>query len=148
MRLSTKGRYAVTAMFDLALHEHEGPVPLTEISMCQTISLSYLEQLFAKLRRGGLVIGVRGVGGGYVLAREPEEIMLSDIVSAVDGPITVGDFGAPHQDGSCDHEGQCVLLEIWNQAGAHMREHLDGYSLASITDIAEGNSPWPKLHQH
>jgi Rrf2 family iron-sulfur cluster assembly transcriptional regulator len=101
------------------------------------------------LKGAGLVRSKRGVGGGYVLARDPEAIMLSDIVSAVDGPITVGDFGEPHEDGSCDHEGQCVLLEIWNQAGAHMREHLEGYSLASIARIAQGQSPWPQLqHDH
>ncbi|MDX1593967.1 MAG: Rrf2 family transcriptional regulator [Gammaproteobacteria bacterium] len=89
MRLSTKGRYAVTAMFDLALHEHEGPVPLTEISTCQTISLSYLEQLFAKLRKKGLVVGVRGVGGGYRLGHPADEISIADILRAVDEKVDV-----------------------------------------------------------
>ena len=89
MRLSTKGRYAVTAMFDLALHDQDGPVPLTEISTCQTISLSYLEQLFAKLRKKGLVVGVRGVGGGYRLGRPAAEISIADILRAVDEKVDV-----------------------------------------------------------
>ena len=95
----------------------------------------YLEQILLALKGAGLVRSKRGVGGGYVLAR-PAEIRLSEIVSAVDGPITLGDFGEPHQDGACDHEGQCVLLAVWNQAGEHMRHHLDGYTLATIAEIA------------
>lgn len=89
MRLSTKGRYAVMAMFDLALHEQESPVPLSEISTSQTISLSYLEQLFAKLRKSGLVIGVRGVGGGYRLGRPAGEITIAEILRAVDEKVDV-----------------------------------------------------------
>ena len=90
----------------------------------------YLEQILLALKGAGLVRSKRGVGGGYVLARAPSEIRLSEIVSAVDGPITLGDFGQPHQDGACDHEGQCVLIAVWNEAGEHMRHHLDGYTLA------------------
>ena len=86
----------------------------------------------------------RGVGGGYVLARSPSEITLAQIVSAVDGPIQAGDFGQPHTDGSCDHEGQCVLLAIWADVGEHMRAHLDGYTLADIAAITRGNRPWPE----
>ena len=82
----------------------------------------YLEQILLALKGAGLVRSKRGVGGGYVLAKSPADIKVSDIISAVDGPITVGDFGQPHQDGSCDHEGQCVLLAIWDVAGQHMRE--------------------------
>ncbi len=78
-----------------------------------------------------------------MLARPPEEIRLAEILSAVDGPITLGDFGEPHQDGACDHEGQCVLLAVWKQAGDVMRHHLEGYTLATIADIAKGESPWP-----
>jgi len=84
MRLSTKGRYAVTAMMHLAIHDRYGPVTLAEISQCQGISLSYLEQLFAKLRKQSLVEGVRGPGGGYRLARFPDQITVADIISAVD----------------------------------------------------------------
>ena len=149
MRISTRGDYACRALLSLALHRDVGgPTSVRDIAERTALPQPYLEQILLALKGAGLVRSKRGVGGGYVLAREPEDIMLSDIVSAVDGPITVGDFGAPHQDGACDHEGQCVLLEIWNQAGAHMREHLSGYSLAGIADIAEGNSPWPKpLHR-
>jgi len=103
----------------------------------------YLEQILLALKGAGLVRSKRGVGGGYVLARPAEEIRLSEIVSAVDGPITLGDFGQPHQDGSCDHEGQCVLLGIWNKAGDHMRTYLEGFTLAGIADIARGDAPWP-----
>lgn len=84
MKLSTKGRYAVTAMLDLAINDHKGPVTLTGISLTQSISLSYLEQLFAKLRHSGLVEGVRGPGGGYRLAKRPENISIADIILAVD----------------------------------------------------------------
>lgn len=84
MKLSTKGRYAVTAMLDLAINDRKGPVTLTGISSSQSISLSYLEQLFAKLRHSGLVEGVRGPGGGYRLARRPEKISIADIILAVD----------------------------------------------------------------
>jgi len=120
MRLSTKGRYAVTAMFDLAMHENEGPVPLTEISTCQTISLSYLEQLFAKLRRKGLVIGVRGVGGGYRLGRPSYKITIADILRAVDEKVDVsraGDVTDPAQ-------------ELWVDFSAQLYGYLDQRTLA------------------
>ncbi|HEY5791147.1 MAG TPA: Rrf2 family transcriptional regulator [Gammaproteobacteria bacterium] len=120
MRLSTKGRYAVTAMFDLALHENEGPVPLTEISACQTISLSYLEQLFAKLRRKGLVVGVRGVGGGYRLGRPSTQITIADILRAVDEKVDVsrtGDEGDPAQ-------------QLWVDFSSKLYGYLDQRTLA------------------
>jgi Rrf2 family protein len=85
----------------------------------------------------------RGVGGGYVLARTPEEVTLGDIVSAVDGPITLGDFGEPHTDGACDHEGQCVLLAVWGDVADHMRRHLDGLHLADLVRMARGEQAWP-----
>jgi Rrf2 family iron-sulfur cluster assembly transcriptional regulator len=88
------------------------------------------------------------VGGGYVLAKDPGGIRLSEIIAAVDGPITVGDFGQPHQDGACNHEGQCVLLAIWDVAGRHMREHLDTYTLADIARAATGDGPWPEVGFH
>jgi Rrf2 family protein len=110
----------------------------------------YLEQILLALKGAGLVRSKRGVGGGYVLAKAPADIKVSDIISAVDGPITVGDFGQPHQDGSCDHEGQCVLLAIWDVAGQHMREHLDTYTLEVIAKAATGEGEWPKptFHHH
>ena len=110
----------------------------------------YLEQILLALKGAGLVRSKRGVGGGYVLAKSPADIKVSDIISAVDGPITVGDFGQPHQDGSCDHEGQCVLLAIWDVAGQHMREHLDTYTLDVIAKAATGEGEWPRptFHHH
>ena len=103
----------------------------------------YLEQILLALKGAGLVRSKRGVGGGYVLARPSEEILLAEIVSAVDGPIVVGDFGEPHQAGACDHEGQCVLLAIWGDVGEHMRRLLEGYTLAAIRDMARGQLAWP-----
>ncbi len=150
MRISTRGDYACRALLSLALHADEtGPTSVRDIAERTGLPQPYLEQILLALKGAGLVRSKRGVGGGYVLARAPAEIRLSEIISAVDGPITLGDFGQPHQDGACDHEGQCVLLEIWNQAGAHMRAHLEGYTLAGIAAVARGDAPWPSLdHDH
>jgi Rrf2 family protein len=104
----------------------------------------YLEQILLALKGAGLVRSKRGVGGGYVLARGPADITLADIVSAVDGPITVGDFGEPHKNGACDHEGQCVLLAIWGTVGEYMRSHLEKLTLADIAAMARGEQPWPE----
>ena len=103
----------------------------------------YLEQILLALKGAGLVRSKRGVGGGYVLARDPSEIPLSAIVSAVDGPIVAGDFGEPHTNGACDHEGQCVLLSVWSMTGNHMRTLLDGFTLAAVRDQARGNAVLP-----
>ena len=135
----------------LAIHaDASGPTSVRDIAERTGLPQPYLEQILLALKGAGLVRSKRGVGGGYVLARDPAEIRLSDIVSAVDGPITVGDFGQPHQDGSCDHEGQCVLLAIWDLAGRHMREHLDTYTLRDIAQAATGSGEWPKatFHHH
>lgn len=149
VRISTRGDYACRALLSLALHGTEsGPTSVRDIAERTGLPQPYLEQILLALKGAGLVRSKRGVGGGYVLHRLPAEIKLSEIVSAVDGPITLGDFGQPHQDGACDHEGQCVLLAIWDQAGAHMKEHLDGYTLADIAEIAQGQSPWPDLTDH
>ena len=89
----------------------------------------------------------RGVGGGYVLAHPPSEITLGQIVSAVDGPIAAGDFGRPHENGACEHEGQCILLGVWEQVGEHMREHLDSFTIADMVRQARGARPVaPVLH--
>ncbi len=143
MRISTRGDYASRALLSLALHAETGPTSVRDIADRTGLPQPYLEQILLALKGAGLVRSKRGVGGGYVLSRSPEEILLSEIVSAVDGPITLGDFGQPHQDGACDHEGQCVLLAIWDQAGAEMRRALEGYTLAGIADIARGDAPWP-----
>ena len=148
VRISTRGDYACRALLSLTLRDEQGPTSVRDIAERTGLPQPYLEQILLALKGAGLVRSKRGVGGGYTLNRPAEEIRLSEIVSAVDGPITLGDFGQPHQDGACDHEGQCVLLAIWDQAGAHMREHLDGYTLATIADISRGKAPWPSLPAH
>jgi Rrf2 family iron-sulfur cluster assembly transcriptional regulator len=126
----------------LALHSDEaGPTSVRDIAERTGLPQPYLEQILLALKGAGLVRSKRGVGGGYVLARPPEEITLGQIVAAVDGPIAVGDFGEPHQNGACDHEGQCVLLSVWNDVGEHMRQHLDSFTLADVATRALGLRP-------
>ena len=153
VRVSTRGDYAARALLSLALHEGgSGPTSVRDIAERTGLPQPYLEQILLALKGAGLVRSKRGVGGGYVLARPPDEIRLSDIVSSVDGPIQVGDFGQPHQAGACDHEGQCVLLAVWQLAGEHMRSHLASYTLADIAAQARGEQPWPQAvfepHEH
>ena len=148
MRVSTRGDYACRALLSLALREGEGgPTSVRDIAERTGLPQPYLEQILLALKGAGLVRSKRGVGGGYVLARPPAEIRLSEILSAVDGPITLGDFGEPHQNGACDHEGQCVLLAIWKESADVMRRHLDGFTLASIAAVAKGEAPWPGLDE-
>jgi len=145
VRISTRGDYACRALLSLALHaDLAAPTSVRDIAERTALPQPYLEQILLALKGAGLVRSKRGVGGGYVLARPTGEIKLSEILSAVDGPITMGDFGQPHQDGACDHEGQCVLLEIWDEAGEVMRDYLDGYTLERIAAIARGDAPWPR----
>jgi Rrf2 family protein len=147
MRVSTRGDYACRALLSLALHDGDGrtavPTSVRDIAERTGLPQPYLEQILLALKGAGLVRSKRGVGGGYVLARPPADIRLSDIVSAVDGPITVGDFGEPHQNGACDHEGQCVLLDIWAVLGERMREHLNSFTLADVAAMARAEAPWP-----
>ncbi len=144
MRVSSKGDYACRALLSLTLHASDsGPTSVRDIAERTAIPQPYLEQILLALKGAGLVRSKRGVGGGYVLARPPEEIRLSEILAAVDGPISLGDFGEPHQDGSCDHEGQCVLYAIWKLAGEHMRQLLHGFTLAEVAQVAQGRAPWP-----
>ena len=132
VRVSTRGDYACRALLSLALHGADTPTSVRDIAERTGLPQPYLEQILLALKGAGLVRSKRGVGGGYVLARDPRDIALSAIVSAVDGPIVAGDFGEPHTNGACDHEGQCVLLAVWSEVGEHMREHLDSYSLADL----------------
>ena len=143
MKVSTRGDYASRALLSLALHASEGPTSVRDIAERTALPQPYLEQILLALKGAGLVRSKRGVGGGYVLARPPSEIDLASIVSAVDGPIQAGDFGRPHTDGACDHEGQCVLLAIWADAGERMRSLLEGYSLADLAAITRGDRRWP-----
>jgi Rrf2 family iron-sulfur cluster assembly transcriptional regulator len=143
MRVSTRGDYASRALLSLALDGVDTPVSVRDIAARTGLPQPYLEQILLALKGAGLVRSKRGVGGGYVLARSPEDITLGDIVSAVDGPITLGDFGEPHTGGACDHEGQCVLLAVWGDVAEHMRRHLDGLHLADLARMANGQQPWP-----
>ena len=139
MRVSTRGDYASRALLSLALHaDGEGPTSVRDIAERTGLPQPYLEQILLALKGAGLVRSKRGVGGGYVLARPAGQITLSQIVSAVDGPIVAGDFGRPHEDGACDHEGQCVLLSVWADVGEHMRSHLDSFTLEDMVARARG----------
>ncbi len=153
MKVSTRGDYASRALLSLALHaDLDGespsartgaPTPVRDIAERTGLPQPYLEQILLALKGAGLVKSKRGVGGGYVLAREPGTITLADVIRAVEGPISLGDFGEPHTDGACDHEGQCVLLSIWHGVGAEMRRMLEGYTIADIVRMARGQSDWP-----
>lgn len=133
MRLTTKGRFAVTAMIDLALREEQGPVTLAGISKRQRISLSYLEQLFGRLRRHAIVESVRGPGGGYTLARRAQDVSVADIVVAVDEPIDATQCGGR---GTCEGEdipdGRCMTHELWSTLTRRMMEYLDSVSLKDL----------------
>ena len=139
MRVSTRGDYACRALLSMALHIEESPTQsVRDVAARTGLPQPYLEQILLARKGAGLVRSKRGVGGGYVLARPPEQITLAEIVSAVDGPIQLGDFGQPHRDGACDHEGQCVLLAVWNDVGDHMRQHLQAHTLDAMVRRARG----------
>ena len=129
MRLTTKGRFAVTAMIDVALHGVRGPVTLAAISERQKISLSYLEQLFGKLRRQGLVESVRGPGGGYNLGRAPERVAVADIIVAVDEPIDATQCGGRE---NCLDDHRCMTHELWAGLNAHIFMYLRSVTLAEL----------------
>lgn len=129
MKLSTRGRYAVTAMMDLALHEHAGPVTLADISRCQSISLSYLEQIFAMLRRAQLVVGVRGPGGGYRLARSAGDITVAEIVAAVDENL---DTTRCQGRRDCQNGERCLTHDLWSDLSRHIHDFLHGIKLAEL----------------
>ncbi len=134
MRLSTKGRYAVTAMLDLAINGVEGPVTLADISENQGISLSYLEQLFAALRNKGLVRGVRGPGGGYYLGRDSDEISIADIICAVDEWV---EFTRCRGKADC-HDGQrCLTHSLWDDLSQQIFVFLTDISLAELVRRGE-----------
>lgn len=145
MKVSTRGDYASRALLSLALHSEEiGPTSVKDVADRTGLPQPYLEQILLALKGAGLVRSKRGVGGGYVLARKPIEITLAQIVSAVDGPIVAGDFGLPHENGACEHEGQCVLLAVWESVGEHMRKHLNSFTLQDMVKRARGDEPFPE----
>lgn len=131
MRLTTKGRFAVTAMIDLALNGEGGPVALAGISERQEISLSYLEQLFGKLRRCKLVESVRGPGGGYNIARDLGQVTVADIIRAVDEPLDATQCGGRE---NCVDEHRCMTHELWSTLNSKMYDYLSSVSLASLVE--------------
>jgi len=129
MRLTTKGRFAVTAMLDLALRSGNGPVTLAGISDRQKISLSYLEQLFGKLRRHALVESVRGPGGGYCLAKDTSLMSIADIIRAVDEPIDATQCSGKE---NCLDDHRCMTHELWTDLNRHIYEYLDAVKLSDL----------------
>ena len=129
MRLTTKGRYAVTAMLDLSINYDNGPITLSDISKRQGISLSYLEQLFSKLRKNGLVDSARGPGGGYRLSRDAGEIAVGEIITAVDEKIDATNCGGK---GDCLNGGPCLTHELWCDLSKQIRDFLNGITLGQL----------------
>lgn len=131
MRLTTKGRYAVTAMLDLALHYDQGPITLADISQRQGISLSYLEQLFSKLRKNGLVDSARGPGGGYRLSREASQICVADVITAVDEKVDAMRCGGK---GDCQDGTSCLTHELWCDLSDQIYSFLKSIDLAQLVE--------------
>ena len=131
MRLTAKGRYAVTAMLDLALHHDQGPVALADIATRQGISLSYLEQLFSRLRKRGLVDSTRGPGGGYRLGLEPDAIVVSDVIGAVDESV---DTTRCHGKENCQDDARCLTHDLWTDLSHQIQQFLSGIDLAQLVE--------------
>lgn len=148
MRLTTKGRYAVTAMLDLALNAEKGPISLADISKRQEISLSYLEQLFSKLRQQELVGSVRGPGGGYKLSRSAEDISVAQIIDAVNESVDATNCGGA---GNCQHGQVCLTHYLWCDLSAQIHAFLSGITLAGLVarhevrDVCERQNMEQKL---
>jgi Rrf2 family iron-sulfur cluster assembly transcriptional regulator len=131
VRLTTKGRYAVTAMLDLAIHHGSGPIALADIAQRQGISLSYLEQLFSRLRKQSLVSSVRGPGGGYNLARSASEIHVAEVISAVDENVDTTRCAGAH---NCQDSGPCLTHDLWQDLSTRIYEYLNRISLQDLVD--------------
>lgn len=131
MRLTTKGRYAVTAMLDLAIHFEDGPITLADISRRQGISLSYLEQLFSRLRKQSLVISARGPGGGYRLSREANEIDIADVITAIDEKVDATRCGGLS---NCQDDQPCLTHELWTDLSQRIYDFLSGITLADLVN--------------
>lgn len=129
MRLTTKGRYAVTAMLDLAIHHGGGPITLADIAQRQGISLSYLEQLFSRLRKRNLVSSVRGPGGGYTLGREAGNIYVAEVITAVDENVDTTRCGGAH---NCQDNQQCLTHDLWQDLSARIFDYLNRISLQDL----------------
>lgn len=136
MRISTRGRYALRAMIDLALHAEAGPVLRHEIAERQGISAEYVAQLFSLLQKAGFVRGVKGPGGGYVLARPPEAITALDIIQAVEGPVAVVHCVLPEDEPACNRMDRCVAYLLWKRLSATIGEVLGTVTLSQLCDEA------------
>lgn len=145
MRLTTKGRFAVTAMIDVTLQSGEGPVTLAGVAERQKISLSYLEQLFGKLRRAGLVASVRGPGGGYRLARKAEDVSIADVIVAVDEPLDATQCGGL---GNCRDKHQCMTHDLWANLNTHILAYLKSVTLADLVRKQKQKSELFLLQDH
>jgi Rrf2 family iron-sulfur cluster assembly transcriptional regulator len=137
MRLTTKGRFAVTAMVDLAMSGGERPVTLADISQRQKISLSYLEQLFGKLRRKALVSSVRGPGGGYRLTRPSAEVSVGEIILAVDEPIDATQCAGKE---NCRDDQKCITHDLWTDLNRHIFDYLSSVSLFDLVEKQQQKS--------
>jgi len=135
MKLTSKGRYAVTAMLDVALHANIGPVALADISQRQEISLSYLEQLFARLRKNGLVSSVRGPGGGYLLGREADVISVGDVINAVDESVDA--TRCQRSNTGCQSGMRCLTHTLWSDLSARIEEFLNNITLAELVEKSD-----------
>ncbi len=134
MKLSTKGRYGVMAMFDLAQHAGEGPISLKSVAERQELSENYLEQLISGLRKAGLVKSVRGAQGGYVLGREPEQIKVGDIIRVLEGPIAPVDCAGEGDSECCDKAEQCVTRVVWEKMRDSIADVLDSITLQDMLE--------------
>lgn len=137
MRLSTRGHYGLKAMFDLAQHYGNEPVPLKTVAERQNISENYLEQLIATLRKTGLVKSVRGSQGGYILAREPERITVGDIIRVMEGPIAPVDCVSEIEPAECDQADYCITRSVWARVRDSLAELMDSISLADMLRDAD-----------
>lgn len=129
MRLSTKSRYAVTSLLDLVMHSEQGPVSLADISIRQGISLSYLEQLFAKMRRNKLVVSTRGPGGGYSLGGSPDQVCIADVINAVDEEMQVADKDISNSSPTYE---PCLTEQLWEELSTEIENYLTTISLADM----------------
>lgn len=148
MRLTTKGRYAVTAMLDLAINRDNGPTCLADISERQSISLSYLEQLFSRLRQSNLVQSVRGPGGGYILAHSSDQIFVSNIIDSVNETIDATNCGGR---GDCNSGDMCLTHHLWEGLSVQIHDFLSGISLADLVDrreISSAKAGNPTIEDH
>ena len=138
MMVSTKGRYGIHAMYDLALHAHDGPQPIKAIAERQTVPEAYLEQLFGQLRRAGLVLSTRGSQGGYTLSRAAADISVGDVLRAVEGPLAITDCLS--DEALCDRACRCPSRVVWQKVSAALEAAVDGISLQDMVDDALQNA--------